>query len=155
LLLALVLATAIVACQSSGDPYFPKVVDQQVAFGDAVGRLNVALNANVDACQRSTFSTAACDGVIGKFDEFRSAVAQVRRSVTKLEPPSEASGWHKEYLTHLRGVEAWANNVATAHQAGDWNGFVAEVEKFNEDIKAYNHRLGSQFEQIQKDMGAR
>jgi hypothetical protein len=154
MLLALALTTAVVACQSPGDPYFPKVVDQEAAVGDGVERLNAALNANLYACQRSTFSTAACDRVVGKFDEFRSAIAQVRRSVAQLEPPVEASGWHEDYLAYLLGVEAWANNVATAHQAGDWNEFVAEVDKFNDEIKADDHRLGSRFEQIQKDMGA-
>lgn len=142
------------ACQSAVDPYFDEVADEQDKLASESVVIVEAMETDIEICERSVFSTAACDRVIDKFDEFRSTVDETRATVRQLDPPPEAAGWHQDYLDYLEEASTWANSVVTAYYGLDFDAMDAALVRID-DIVEEEDRLAVEFEEIQREMGAR
>ena len=88
------------------------------------------------------------------FDEFGDAIDQTRRAVAPLEPPSEAAGWHEDYIDYLASTSVWANDIVTAYYSLDFDTLQNLLLRFDA-IVAEEDQLAEEFETIQRELGAR
>lgn len=144
----------VVACQSAVDPYFDEVADEQEDLADESFTILQAMETDIAACERSLFSTAACDRAFDKFDEFRAAVDETRATVRQLDPPPEAADGHQNYLDYLQEASSWANSIVTAYYGLDFDTIETALVRIDYIVEEED-RLAVEFEEIQREMGAR
>lgn len=151
---SVLLGATLLACQSAVDPYFDEVADAQDELVRETDIILEGLDSDLDACERSVFSLTACDRAIDKLDEWRVAINQTRLEVDQLSAPSAAAAWNRDYLNFLRDASNWLNDIVNAYHALDDATFFSQLDRFDSFVQRED-RLIEQFEEIQRELGAR
>ncbi len=139
---------------SAVDPYFDNVADRQEELVSKSDTLLDEFNSSLDACTRSVLSTTACDRAFTTLDTWGQTIAETRQGMIALEPPPDARAWHQDYLAYLRDASAWADRMVSAYSRSNGNALETAFSEMDGLIQREDE-LGSEFEEIQRQLGAR
>jgi hypothetical protein len=140
---------AAVACQIAGDPYYDKAADISEEAAAEAEVLSEGMLADVEDCERSIFSVAACDRAVSKLDQFRQVVDTAHVKLLVLNPPAEAIAWHQDILALYGDASACLSAAVRAYNNGNEDVFMSQFAKLD-SIMEREDELASRFREIQK-----
>jgi hypothetical protein len=136
----IVITMLLTACLHTPDPYYDQAAD--ISERAVLGRSILIEDAlpDLEDCQRSISSPAACDRAVSKLAELPKIVDRARTEMMALDPPPEARRWHSDIIAYYADASESITTIVNAYYAGDLDGFLTGFEEL-ESIMAREDQL--------------
>lgn len=136
----IVITVLLTACLPTPDLYYDQATD--ISERAVLGRNILIEDAlpDLEDCQRSISSPAACDRAVSKLAELPKIVDRARTDMMALDPPPEARRWHSDIIALYADASESIDTIVNAYYAGDLDSFLTGFEEF-ESIMARENQL--------------